>query len=261
MNAVTYRLIDTHAHLDELDDLDTALERARQTGIVAVIAVGQEYESNLRTLEIADRHRSLVYPALGLHPWSLGDMDGAAVERNLGFLQENLGGAAALGEVGLDYHKRVTAAVAKERQKDVLRALLEIARACNKPVSLHSRYAWKDGFDLVRESGVKKVVFHWFTGFSSVLRDIIAEGYFVSATPAAEYHDEHRRAVREVPLENLLLETDTPVTYGRQTRFQATPADTVRSLEAVAVAKGLDRGLVAEKTTSSAAALFGLRLR
>jgi TatD DNase family protein len=258
MNAVTYRLIDTHAHLDELDDLDTALEKAREAGVAAVIAVGQEYESNLRTLAIADKHRSFVYPALGLHPWSLGDMDAAAVDRNLGFIQENIRSAVALGEVGLDYHKRVRAAVAKERQMDVLRALLEIARANDKPVSLHSRYAWKDGFDLVKESGAKKVVFHWYTGFSSVLRHIIAEGYFVSATPAAGYHDEHRRAVKEAPLENLLLETDTPVTYGRQTRFQATPADTTRSLEAVAEAKGLDRGIVAEKTTSSAATLFGL---
>jgi len=136
--------------------------------------------------------------------------------------------------------------------------MLELARREDKPVSVHSRYAWKDGFDLVKEAGVSKAVFHWYAGFSSVLREIIAEGYFISATPAGEYHDEHKRAIKEIPLENLLLETDSPVTYGRETRYESRPSDIIRALGAVAQVKGLGRGVVAEQTTGNAVRLFGL---
>jgi Tat protein secretion system quality control protein TatD with DNase activity len=91
-----------------------------------------------------------------------------------------------------------------------------------------------------------------------VLREIIAEGYFISATPATEYHDEHRRAVRETPLENLLLETDCPVTYGRETKYQSRPSDVMRTLKAVAQLKVMAEKIVAGQTTQNALAFFGL---
>ncbi|TET68860.1 MAG: hypothetical protein E3J40_00380, partial [Dehalococcoidia bacterium] len=101
-------------------------------------------------------------------------------------------------------------------------------------------------------------VFHWFTGFSSVLRGIIDGGYFVSATPAVEYHEEHRRAVREAPLQRLLLETDCPVTYGRAARYESKPADVLRDLEAVSQLKGIDETEIAEQTTRNAINFFSL---
>jgi TatD DNase family protein len=258
MDAKTHRLIDTHAHLDEIEDLAKAVDEAKQAGLVAIIAVGQDYESNLKTLDIAERHKHFVYPALGLHPWSLGKMDALKIDLTLRQIEDNIEKTVGIGEIGLDYDKRVIAAADKERQKEAFKAVLELARRYDKPVSVHARYSWKDSFDMVKESGVKRAVFHWYTGFSSVLRDIIAEDYFISATPATEYHDEHRRAVRETPLQNLLLETDCPVTYGRETKYQAYPADTLRSLKAVAQIKGITEDFVAVKTTENALRFFGL---
>jgi TatD DNase family protein len=207
---------------------------------------------------MSEKHKSFVYPALGLHPWSLGNMDASKVDLTLHLIEENIGKAVAVGEIGLDYDKRVIASADKERQKKAFKAVLELAARYDKPVSVHARYSWKDSFDMVKESGVRKAVFHWYTGFSSVLREIIAGGYFISATPATEYHDEHRRAVRETPLENLMLETDCPVTYGRETKFKAYPADVVRSLKAAAQIKGLTENIIAAKTTENAVRFFGL---
>jgi TatD DNase family protein len=253
-----YRLVDTHAHLDEIDDIERAVQEAKQDGVIAVIGVGQDYESNNAILELSERYGGFIYPALGLHPWSLGSMDATRIDNTLQFIEDNIERAAAVGEVGLDYHKRVKAAAGKERQMEVFKAALELARRYDKPVSVHSRYSWKDSFDLVRESGVKKAVFHWYTGFSSVLREIIAGGFYISATPAGEYHDEHRRAVRETPLQNLLLETDAPVTYGRETRYESRPADVVRSLGVAAQLKGLEMDEVAGQTTQNAIQFFNL---
>ena len=252
------RLVDTHAHLDEVDDVDSVLEAARRVGVIGVVAVGSDRESNVSILEISRRHRSFVYPALGLHPWRLAGLEPSEIDENLRFIEQNVASAVAVGEVGLDYDKRLVRIASKELQRDVLGGLLDIARRYDRPAIVHSRYAWRDSFDLVAGGRTGKAVFHWFTGFSSVLRDIIGSGYFISATPAAEYHEEHRRAVRETPLDSLLLETDSPVSYGRETRYRAEPADVVRSLGAAAQLKEVDEAAIAEQTTRNATILFPL---
>ena len=251
-------LVDTHAHLDEIDDCDAAIDGARLAGVAGIIAVGQDLNSNNKTLQLAARYPGYVHPALGLHPWSIGSMDAEQLEDTINFIGDNLHRAVALGEVGLDYDKRVLKGVSKERQMQVLQRLLALAVRHDKPVSLHSRYAWKDALDQVKAAGVSKLVFHWYTGFSSTLADLIGAGYYISATPAAEYHDEHRRAVREVPVERLLLETDCPVYYGRGQRYRSQPSDVLRSLKAVAQVKGMDENELAGITTANAARLFGL---
>ena len=258
MSTGIYRLVDSHAHLDEVDGIDAAIQQAEQAGVAAVIAVGQDYESNLKVLELAAKYSPIVLPALGLHPWSLSYMDNNKLDLNLQLIEDNIGSIVGIGEIGLDYHKRVRAATEKEQQWDAFRSVLEMARRYDKAVSVHGRYAWRDSYEIVRDSGVKNAVFHWYAGFSNVLRELVTKGYCISATPAAEYHDEHRKSVKQVPLENLLLETDTPVTYGRETRWESRPADVVRTMNAVAELKGLERSTVAWQTTKNAIRVFGL---
>ena len=249
------RIIDTHAHLDEVENLKEALSKAREAGVAGIIAVGSDLASNVKTLEIAERYKGFVYPALGWHPWYIKESEFKA---SLEFIRANMNQAVGIGEVGLDYHKRVRAVADKELQKRALRELLKIAREHDKPALIHSRYAWRDAYDMVREAGLVKAVFHWYTGTSSVLRDIIHNGYYISVTPAIEYHEEHRRAVRETPLEQLLLETDCPVVYarGREGEFKAGPADAARSLKGAAAIKSLSEAEIAAATTENARRLF-----
>jgi len=254
------RLIDTHAHLDEVENVHPQLEQAKKIGVIAIVAVGSNYQSNTKILEIAQRYPRFVYPAIGLHPWDLGGFSATEVRQNLQFIEENLISAVALGEVGLDYDKRVVSRVSKELQREVLTQLLEIAKRCSKPVVIHSRYAWKDALHMIQNAGINKAVFHWFTGFSSVLETIIDYGYFVSATPAGEYHEEHRRAIKEAPLDRLLLETDCPVMYGRENRYQSQLVDVLRSLKVVSQIKALSEAVVAHQTTVNAVKFFNLDL-
>ena len=253
-----YRLIDTHSHLEQIENLERALTEARETGVIAIIGVGTDYESNRQILQIAQEHEGFVYAALGWHPWQIDEEN---IDRNLEFIEANIGKAVAIGEVGLDYHKKVRERAGKDLQKHVLKELLHIARKHDKPVIIHSRYAWQDAFDLVVEAQFEKAVFHWYTGPSSVLRSIVGHGYFVSATPSVEYHEEHRRAVKEIPLERLLLETDSPVVYGRgrEFEFESRPADVLRSLKGAARLRALPEARIAEETTVNALKLFSLQ--
>ncbi|MCK4724087.1 MAG: TatD family hydrolase, partial [Dehalococcoidia bacterium] len=78
---------------------------------------------------------------------------------------------------------------------------------------------------------------------------------------AAEYHEEHRRAIKETPLDRLLLETDCPVVYGREIKYRSQPADILTSLRAVATLRSIDEVAIAEQTTYNATHLFGLAPR
>jgi len=252
-----FALVDTHAHLDEIEDLEPVFARAKEAGLVAVIAVGCDMTSNYRTLEIAARYPGFVYPALGYHPESIKEPE---IDANLEFIRANIVKAVAVGEVGLDYAKWVRAAADKDLQKRAFEDVLKIARDNGKPALVHSRYAWRDALDAVINAGIEKVVFHWYTGTSGVLRDVITHGYYLSVTPAVEYHEEHRRAVKEAPLDKLLLETDTPVVYvrGRDGEFRSSPADVLRSLRGAAAIKGLSDVDLAAATTENARSLFGI---
>ncbi|MCK4863286.1 MAG: TatD family hydrolase [Dehalococcoidales bacterium] len=251
------KLIDTHAHLDEVEGIKRVLAEAREAGLVAIVAVGSDLESNRKVLQLSTLYENFVYPALGWHPWFIKEAD---IDGNLEFIQSHIDKAVAIGEIGLDYHKRVRAVADKDLQKRVLGEILSLAKARDKPALIHSRYAWRDAFDAVVAAGLGKAVFHWYTGTSSVLRDIVAQGYYISVTPAVEYHEEHRRAVKEIPLERMLLETDCPVVYqrGSENEFTSSPADVMRSLRGAAALKGASEEEIAEATTENAIKLFGI---
>ncbi|MFC1942014.1 TatD family hydrolase [Chloroflexota bacterium] len=252
-----YRLIDTHAHLDEMANIEQVIDEAGVAGVIAIVAVGSDYESNIKVLQLAEDYHGFVYPALGWHPMNIEE---STIDHNLGFIKSNIGKAVAIGEIGLDYYKKVRARAGKDLQKRVLREILEIAQEHKKPALIHSRYAWRDSLDLLEAAQVERAVFHWYTGPSSVLRDIVSQGYYISATPAVEYHEEHRSAVKEIPLERLLLETDCPVVYQRGSEFEyeSSPADVIRSLRGVAGLKNVSEAEIAEATTANARGFFAL---
>lgn len=252
-----YRLIDTHAHLEEIENPAKIIAEAKSAGVVAVIGVGSDCQSNQEVLDLAQTYQGFIYPAIGLHPYNLKN---AEIDRTLEFIEAHVGQVVGIGEVGLDYHKKVRAVAEKDLQKRVFREILTIARKYKKPVSIHSRYAWRDALTLVEEAQLEKAVFHWYTGTSSVLRDIISQGYFISATPAVEYHAEHRRAVKEIPLDRLLLETDSPVVYrwGSEFEYEARPIDVIRVLRGTASLKGVSEAQIAEVTTNNALEFYGL---
>ena len=155
-----YRLIDTHAHLEEIENLEQALAEAKSANIIAIIGVGTDYESNQKALDFARTHKDLVYPALGLHPWNI---KASEIDRNLEFIETHINTAVARGEIGLDYHKRVRAIAEKDLQKYVLKEVLKIAGKYKKPVIIHSRYAWRDSLSLVEEAQLESAVFHWYS--------------------------------------------------------------------------------------------------
>jgi TatD DNase family protein len=106
---------------------------------------------------------------------------------------------------------------------------------------------------MVRERNIKRAVFHWYSGPLRLLDEILKADYLISATPALAYSPPHQQAVKRAPIERILLETDTPVSYqGREAR----PKDVRVSLDEVSRLKGLDPLQVSEQTTENASQFF-----
>jgi TatD DNase family protein len=239
-------LIDVHAHLDALNDLSESLKEAKEEGIKGIIAVGMDVESNKKSLKMAQGTSGYVYPALGYHPWEIKE---EKVGENLSFIRDHVEECVALGEIGLDYKIKAK----KELQWKIFGELLDIARQSNKPVIIHCRYSHRRAFEMVAEKRIERAVFHWYSGPTDLLGKILADGYFISATPALIYSPPHQEAIKLAPLERILLETDTPVSYqGREAR----PKDVRISMERVATLKGLDPLKVSEQTTINACRFF-----
>jgi TatD DNase family protein len=108
---------------------------------------------------------------------------------------------------------------------------------------------------MVKDAGIEKGVFHWYSGPLEILEKIIDHGYYVSATPALAYSPPHQAAMRTAPLDRILVETDSPVEY--QGRISE-PADLVITLEELSRLKGMDQGEVRKITTANANRFFGI---
>jgi len=253
------KLVDTHAHLEDLENLDAAIRRAEAEGVIAIITMGSDLESSLWALNESQRYETeslKIYPAIGIHPWSMATSN---LSEDLKFIEENAHRAVAIGEIGLDYWYREVRKnpEKKEKQRELFRSLLKIAKENGKPVSIHSRGAWMDCVEITIEVGVQKAVFHWFTGPQDALKKLLDHGYCISATPAANYSKEHRAAIRNTPVENILLETDSPVSYRGEV---AEPAHVLKSLSAVAELKGETKKKISEETTENARRIFGIQI-
>ncbi len=182
------KVIDTHAHLDELNNLEQAVERASKAGVSAIIAVSVNLNSCKKTLAISEtysRETVRIHPALGVHPSSVLEED---VNEALSFISKNSERMVAVGEVGLDFWLKEARKdeEVRRKQEEVFRRFLELAKNHSKPVLIHSRGAWERTYELAKECGVEKAVFHWFSGPEDVLDGILDSGYYVSATPAVE---------------------------------------------------------------------------
>lgn len=244
-------LVDTHAHLDEIKNIDEALARARGAGIRAIVGVGMDGPSNEKILTLAQAYPDYVYPALGLHPWRLERDD---VSANFALIEKELPRCLALGEVGLDFALETS----REKQIAILGRLLSIAARYKKPVLLHGRRAWAEALELLKTYKIERAVFHWYSGPLDVLDRIFEAGYHISATPAAAYSDKHRQAIRRAPRPRLLLETDAPEEY----RGKASePKDLLTTLQAVSAIWQENLENVAAQTLHNSEGFFEVSFR
>ncbi len=256
---MTSPLLDTHAHLDFPqfgEDRAAVLQRLREEK-VAVVNVGADLRSSAASLELARRY-PFVFAACGVHPHDAKAFSPDAERELEGLLRS---GAVAVGECGLDFYRDLSP---RDLQVRAFRLQLRIARRLGPPVILHERAAWETFIQVVREEGPFRGVVHAFSGDEARAREIVALGLHVGFGGPLTYpkNDALRQAVRTVPLDRILLETDSPYLPPEPFRGERNEPGKVRLVaERLAALRGMPVAELAGATWANACRLFSVEPR
>ncbi len=245
-------MIDTHAHLDALDDPAAAVARAREAGVTRIITIGTDPTSWAKTLPIVEEHEG-VYGAAGLHPHeAASDFDADTLERLLGHPK-----IVAVGEIGLDYYRDYAP---RDAQTKRFIYQLGLAKRAQLPVVIHNRAADEDTISILRQWFDGIVVLHCFSS-PPLLDEAVERGWYVSFAGNVTYAkaEDLREAARAVPAELILVQTDCPYLAPQPVRGKTNePAYVVHTVAALAEARGEDTDILAAQVDANASAAFGL---
>jgi TatD DNase family protein len=245
-------VIDTHAHLDALDDPDGAVARAAEAGVAKILTVGTTIEGCRTALELADAYAG-VFAVLGIHPHEAASEGGRLDELEPLLAHPK---AVAVGETGLDFYRNLSP---RDRQRMVFEAELSLADHVGKPVVVHTRAADTDTLDVLGSFG-GTVVLHCFSS-AALLPVALERGYYVSFAGNVTYPNasELRLAATQVPADRLLAETDCPYLAPQPVRGRPSePANVMHTLAGLAAARGEDPGELERQIESNAQAAFQL---
>ena len=252
-------IIDTHCHLPSLTQapLEELLENARLAGIGRMVCIGaSDGLSGARdAIALADRY-SHVYATVGVHPHDAGKWTDLEPLRDL--LEHPK--VVAFGETGLDYF-RDWAPV--QNQKALFETTIAVAKEHRKPIVIHCRDAVDDTMETLERLNAKEVggVFHCFAGDSDLAKRLRQIGFMVSIPGIVTFKsaDKYRQTIKEIPLDQIMVETDSP--YMAPEPFRGKPCEPayVRKVaEKIAEIKDLPLEEVARITTENAVRFFKL---
>lgn len=202
-------LYDSHAHYDDKAfdaDREELLAALPASGVVGVANMGCDLESSRYAVELSERY-DYIYAAVGIHP---GNADAYKPE----MLSELRVLAArpkvvAIGEIGLDYHYDTPD---RDRQKELFRAQLALARELNLPVCVHDRDAHADSLEIVKDFPEVCGVFHCYAGAVEMMRELTALGWYIGFTGIVSFGNSRKlkKVALEIPEDRILIETDCP---------------------------------------------------
>jgi TatD DNase family protein len=232
------------------DDLEAVLQRAATRGVRAILTVSETLEEAQHILALAERY-PLLKPCAGLYPTII---DRQAALAMLDFIRQHQDQLVAIGEVGLDYWK-VQDADAREVQREILAQHIALSRELDLPLNVHSRSAGRHTIAWLREHEAQRVLMHAFDGKVSAAMAGIEAGYYFSVPPSIVRSPQKQKLVRHLPLERLLLESDSPV-LGPEREQRNEPCNVWLACEHIATIKGVSAEDVAHITTTNARTLF-----
>ncbi|XP_031565331.1 putative deoxyribonuclease TATDN3 [Actinia tenebrosa] len=254
---------DCHAHIyaDELSqDIDDVIKAAQKNGVAAVVGVTEFQSDFQKLLDLTSRYPDFVAPCLGIHPvQQLTPERSVTMDDLIGvedIIRQNQHNLFAIGEIGLDFTPRfIKSDKDKDNQKEVFIQQIQLAMELDLPVNVHSRSAGRHVIQILRDQGAKRVNLHAFDGRASVALTGVEAGFFFSIPPSIVRSEQKQKLVKQVPLSNLLLETDSPaLSPVKQTRNE--PKNIVISCKEIARIKGVSMETVFQETTKNALKLF-----
>ena len=252
-------LFDSHAHIDDEKfdiDREEVIQRAIDNGVTGIINVGASMESSARSIALAEEYEG-IYAAVGIHPHDAKDALDTEYEQLVRWTA--LEKVVAIGEIGLDYYYDFSP---REVQRSVFIHQLDVARQTNMPFIIHDRDAHGDLLEILKkEAKGLKGVLHCFSGSLEMANEVIRMGLYVSIAGPVTFKNAAKlpEIVTKVPLEYLLVETDSPYLTPQPYRGKRNePAYVKLVAEQVANLRGIEMDVLAKATSENVKKLFGI---
>jgi TatD DNase family protein len=250
-------LVDSHAHIDDdrFDaDRDEVLIRAAEAGVGLIINIGADMGSSARSVALAEKY-PMIYASVGMHPHDAKEMK----EQDYRQLKEWAAQpkVAAIGEIGLDYHYDLSP---RPVQKEVFLRQLDLAREMGKPFIIHERESHGDMMEIIKSAGRGLGgVFHCFSGSVETAREYLKMGFYISVAGPVTFPKsiKTKEVAKYVPLDRLLIETDSPYLTPHPFRGRRNEPAHVRLVaEEIAALRNMSVEQLATATGENARRLF-----
>ncbi len=252
-------LVDSHCHLDDerlLADEETILRKAKEFGVEFLVTIGTDEKTSAAAAQIASRHNGRVYHTVGAHPSDVdrfGEAELVEIER---LARETK--PKAIGEIGLDYYHDSN----REKQAVVFERMIHLARSLSLPIVIHDRDAHEDIHRILSDKAKGlKIMMHCYSAGPGFVDRFMDLGCLFSIAGPVTFKNgqDHRDAVVKIPLDRLVVETDSPYLTPHPFRGQRNePAYVKFTAEKVAEVKGVSLEELADATTQNARKFFGI---
>jgi len=204
-------LLDSHIHLSDPEydsDIPYIIKCMKKMHIKAC-CVSEDLLSSKKTIDLSKK-TELIFPFVGIHPGKAYEK----IEPILELINQNIGGIAGIGEIGLD-STYVSSESEFQRQEQLFRGQLAIAEKIQKPISIHSRKTLDKIYEIIPSYSLRGMVLHWFDGSKQQLTKAMDLGFFVSFGPLLVYAKDKQVLLSKTEINRILVETDGPVKFSR----------------------------------------------
>lgn len=251
-------IFDTHAHYDDDafdEDRDILLQSMVPGGVGRIVNVGANMVTSGNTMELIEQYE-YIYGAVGVHPTDTGDTKEADMEQLIRWAQHPK--VVAIGEIGLDYYY---AEPEKDIQKHWFLRQLEVGRQVKLPVIIHSRESAKDTVELMKEADAASIggVVHCYSYTKELAREFLNMDFYIGIGGVVTFKNARKikEAIEYIPLEKLVLETDSP--YLAPVPFRGKRNSSLNIpyvIEAIAELKGISKEEVEAVTWENGKRLY-----
>ena len=250
---------DTHAHLDDdrfLDDREAVIKMIKEEGVSLVVNIGASLDSSKDSIALAEKY-DFIYAAVGVHPSDTDKLTDADLETIKEMASHEK--VVAIGEIGLDYYYEDPD---RKTQKVWFKKQLELAKKLNKPYIIHDRDAHGDVLEIIKEVGYFNGLMHCYSGSAEMAKELIKLGFYISIAGQVTFKNapKVREVVASVPVERLLIETDSPYLTPEPFRGKRNDPSKVKfTCEKIAEIKGLTLEEMAKITLQNGKTFYKIR--
>lgn len=246
-------LIDSHCHMDEYKDIDKVIKNASDNNVDYLVVSGSTKEDNEFNIKLLNKYDN-IFLSCGYHPYEASKISNKDLDLLEEYIKNNK--VVAIGEIGLDYHYGKDDI---EKQKKLFKKQLDLAVKYNMPVVIHTRDAFLDTYNILKEYKLKGVI-HCFSGSVEVAKQYIDLGYNLGIGGVINFQNSTLKdVIKEIGISNVMLETDSP--YLSPRRGEKNEPKNIKVIaEFIANLLNMPFDEVAKITTENTICLFDLKL-